>query len=84
MHTAGSDPAKVTRLLQDHKLVHPVCVDVRAAGETDGWGRTFTAMGVNMVPHALLIDRDGKVVDRGTLSDVLDAALELMRKEEQK
>jgi thiol-disulfide isomerase/thioredoxin len=84
VHTAGSDPAAVARLFEECKFVHPLCVDVRADGEGDGWGRTFDAMGVSMVPQALLIDRAGKVVDRGSVSDVIEAAIELVAKETRK
>ena len=84
LHTAGSDPAAVAKLLEENKFAHPVCVDVRADGEAEGRGRTFTSMGVTMVPQALLIDRAGKVVDRGTVSDVIDAAIELLAKEEKR
>jgi thiol-disulfide isomerase/thioredoxin len=78
VHAAGSDPAKVTAMLEQYKLAYPVCVDVPAAPGVEGFGQLSAAMNAKMAPHAILIDTDGKVIERGTLMDVYEAAIPLL------
>jgi thiol-disulfide isomerase/thioredoxin len=83
IHTAGSAPAKVDSLLEEFKIGYPVCVDApmdRAEGRDKGWGKTFVVYGAEMAPHAILVNWEGKVVERGMLMDVYDAAIELLAK----
>jgi thiol-disulfide isomerase/thioredoxin len=80
VHVAGSPPEKVEKLLQEYKLSYPICEDAPPAEGQNGWGETFAAYGVSAVPHAILVDPDGKGVERGTLSDVYGAAIDLMSK----
>jgi hypothetical protein len=77
---AGSPPEKVEKLLQEYKLTYPIFEDAPLAEGQNGWGKTFAAYGVSAVPHAILVGPDGKVVERGTLSDVYGAAIDLMSK----
>ena len=77
IHTAGSDAEKVKKLLTDYKIAYPVCEDV-APGPEKGWGEFCNAMGAKMAPHAILIDPQGKVVERGALMDIYDSAIKLM------
>jgi len=77
IHAAGSDAQKVKKLLEDYKIVWPVCEDV-APTEGKGWGRMFVAMGAKVVPHAILVDAQGRVVERGELMDIYDSAAKLL------
>jgi hypothetical protein len=38
----------------------------------------FAAMGAKMAPHAILVNAQGQVVERGTLMDVYDSADKLL------
>jgi thiol-disulfide isomerase/thioredoxin len=77
IHAAGSEAEKVKKLLQDYKISYPVCEDV-AAGKQKGWGQMFAAMGAKMAPHAILVNAQGQVVERGTLMDIYDGAVKLL------
>jgi len=77
IHAAGSDAAKVKKLLQDYKIAWPVCEDV-APTEGKGWGRMFVAIGAKVAPHAILVDAQGRVVERGELMDIYDSAAKLL------
>jgi thiol-disulfide isomerase/thioredoxin len=85
LHVAGAQPAKVDKLLRDSKLTYPICEDVPPdqppGPNVTGWGKTFTAFGVNAIPHAILIGPDGVVLERGTLMDVYYTAIEAMQKD---
>jgi len=80
VHAAGSDPAKVKAMLAQYKITYPVCVDTPVAQGVNGFGAFSAAMNAKMAPHAILVDADGKVVERGTLMDVYDAAMPLLMK----
>jgi hypothetical protein len=81
IHAAGSDAEKVKKLLEEYKIAWPVCEDVAApAGAGKGWGQMFEAMGAKMAPHAILVNTQGQVVERGELMDIYDSALKLLAK----
>ncbi len=85
LHVAGAQPAKLDQLLRDYKLTYPICEDVPTdqppGPNVTGWGKTFTACGVNAIPHAILVGPDGIVLERGTLMDVYYTAIEAMQKD---
>jgi thiol-disulfide isomerase/thioredoxin len=77
IHAAGSDAQKVKKLLEDYKIAWPVCEDVTPT-EGKGWGQMFVAMGAKMAPHAILVNAQGQVVQRGELMDIYDSAAKLL------
>jgi hypothetical protein len=81
VHATGSDPEKVTRLLEQYKITYPVCVDAPPADadkEKGPAGHTFAATGTLGLPNAILVDGNGNVVDCGQTIDIHQAAIELL------
>jgi len=82
IHAAGSESAKVKKLLEDYKITYPVCVDVPTR-DKKGFGQTFAAMGAQMAPHAILVNSNGVVMERGDLQEICDSALKLLSQKTQ-
>jgi len=76
VHPPGSDPAAIRKVMDDFDLGYPICVDVPPDEGAASWGRFYQALGVDRIPHAVLVDRQGKVAAVGDLNDVLSKALE--------
>jgi thiol-disulfide isomerase/thioredoxin len=76
VHPPGSDPAAIRKMMDDFDLGYPICVDVPPDEGATSWGRFFQALGVDRIPHAVLVDPQGKVAAAGDLNDVLLKALE--------
>jgi len=76
VHPPGSEPAAIRKVMKDFDLGYPVCVDVRPTEETVSWGRLYEQLAVDRIPHAVLVDRQGKIVASGELNEVLLKAFE--------
>ena len=74
VHPPGSDPKSVDELIKEFGLNYPICVDVPHG---EGWGELFAAYAVKAIPHAVVVDADGKVADQGTLGAMVGKAHEL-------
>jgi hypothetical protein len=54
-----------------------VCIDVPAGDDATSWGKLFSAFQVSGLPHAFLIDRNGKIAAHGSLNEMLTKQREL-------
>ncbi|WP_435016420.1 TlpA family protein disulfide reductase [Tundrisphaera sp. TA3] len=79
VHPPGSDPDAIAKVRQDFHLAYPTVVDVVPPDGATSWGAFYEKLGVNRIPHAVLVGREGKILATGELNDVLGQALEIGR-----
>jgi hypothetical protein len=77
VHPPGSEPEAILKVMKEFDLGYPICVDVRPDQGATTWGRLYEQFGVDRIPHAVLVDRHGKIVTTDELNEVLLKALEL-------
>jgi len=77
VHAPGSDPAAIRKVLKEFELEYPICIDVPAPEGGMTWGALYDAYGVNRIPHAVVIDGQGKITAAGALGDVMTKATAL-------
>jgi thiol-disulfide isomerase/thioredoxin len=78
IHPPGSLDDAIRKVMKQFDLRYPTCVDTPAPQGATTWGALFAHYEVSRIPHALVIDRKGKVAATGELSDVLSRARELV------
>lgn len=76
VHPPGSERTAIDKVIADFKMEYPICVDVPPPGRAAYWGAFFEKLGVDRLPHAVFVDRDGKIAATGDLNDVLAKALQ--------
>ena len=79
VHTAGTPADEVAAMMKKFEMTHPVCIDEKGDGPNEGWGTLFGGFAVDGIPHAFVVDADGKVAGHGTLSQCVATARELAR-----
>jgi thiol-disulfide isomerase/thioredoxin len=77
VHPPGGDPAAIRKVMKELGLEYPICIDVAPPQGVTAWGALYEALGVNRIPHAVVIDGRGKIAATGALGDVLGNASEL-------
>ena len=65
VHTAGSDRAAIEKVIDEFHLDYPIVIDSPAPEGVRSWGTLYGQFAVTAIPHAVLIDREGKVVAVG-------------------
>ncbi|MGN6369296.1 MAG: TlpA family protein disulfide reductase [Phycisphaerae bacterium] len=68
IHTAGSKREAIDKVMGEFKMHYPVYVDV---GTEAAWGELFKAYHLDHIPHAVLVDCEGKVAGHGGLGEML-------------
>ncbi len=80
VHTAGSDRAAIDKVIDEFHLEYPIVIDSPAPEGVRGWGTLYSRYAVTAIPHAVLVDRQGKVVAIGGPGEVFAKARELAAK----
>ncbi len=65
IHPTGSDRAAIDKVIAEFHLDYPILVDTPASEGVRSWGTLYGLYGVSAIPHAVLIDRRGKIVASG-------------------
>lgn len=78
VHTAGSKVDDVETTVQDENLRFPICIDVPPS-EGRAWGAFFQQFAVRQIPYSYVVDREGKIVAHGDLTDGLYEARSLAK-----
>jgi thiol-disulfide isomerase/thioredoxin len=81
VHPPGSERPVIDKVIADFKMEYPICIDVPPPGGATTWGAFFEKMGVDRLPHAVFVDRDGKIAATGDLNEVAIKAIEAGRKQ---
>jgi thiol-disulfide isomerase/thioredoxin len=79
IHPPGSERSAIGKVIKDFDLGYPSCIDVRPPEGATSWGWFYEKMGVDRIPHAVLVDRQGKIAATGDLNSVLLKAAELSK-----
>ena len=77
VHTAGSDRSAIDAVIDEFGLGYPIVIDAPPTEDAPGWGSLFARYAVDRIPHAVLLDRRGRIVATGTPVDVYDEARRL-------
>jgi hypothetical protein len=80
IHPPGSEPAEIRKVIDTLHLEFPVGVGVPAPEGANAWGDLFDRFGVRSIPHVVIVDGEGKVVDHGRLKVVLARNRALLEK----
>jgi thiol-disulfide isomerase/thioredoxin len=71
VHPVGSDRAAIQKVIDEFHLDYPILIDTPALEGVRSWGTLYRYYAVNAIPHAVLIDRQGKIVAAGELGEVV-------------
>lgn len=77
IHTPSNEIEKINAVVKEHNLQYPTFIDSQAPANASSWGLLFSQYGVLGIPHAFVIDKNGKVAGNGRLSKVLPVARRL-------
>jgi thiol-disulfide isomerase/thioredoxin len=80
VHNPGSELADIEKDIKGYELGYPILIDVRRAPDQPAsWGLLSHELGINGIPHAVVVDADGKIAAQGDLKKTLSQAFELAR-----
>jgi thiol-disulfide isomerase/thioredoxin len=77
IHPSGSDRAVIDKVIAEFHLDYPILVDTPASEGVRSWGTLYGLYGVSAIPHAVLVDRRGKIVGSGDPQGVLAKARQI-------
>jgi thiol-disulfide isomerase/thioredoxin len=72
IHDAKADLDAVKKAIVEGGMKYPICVDSEEGGEDGGSLRSW--YGIQGIPHAIVIDKEGRVAGHGALDDMLERA----------
>ncbi len=70
VHPTGSDREAIDKVIDEFRLDYPILIDTPAPEGVRSWGTHYSGYAVDAIPHAVLIDRRGKVVASGQPGEV--------------
>jgi thiol-disulfide isomerase/thioredoxin len=77
VHAAGSDRAAIDKVIHEFHLDYPILVDIPAPDGVRSWGALYGRYAVSAIPHAVLLDRRGRVVASGDPGEVFAKARQI-------
>ena len=80
VHPAGSDRAAIDKVISEFHLNYPILVNTPAPDGARNWGTLYGRYAVSAIPHAVLLDRRGRVVASGDPGDVFAKARQIAAK----
>ncbi len=78
VHTPGSKAEHIQTIMKLYDLQYPIFIDIPRSSPVPGWGQLYEQYGIHGIPHAFVIDREGKIAGQGTLQEVLAIAQGLL------
>jgi thiol-disulfide isomerase/thioredoxin len=81
VHSSGADRQAIEKVLGEHDIRYPMCIDVPPPAGTLTWGDFASRFAVGAIPHAVAVDSRGIVLASATnrFDQVLAAAHEAVR-----
>jgi|GEM_PF-6977303 len=80
IHPVGSDRAAIDKVTDEFHLDYPILVDTPSSEAIGGWGTLFGHYSVSAIPHAVLLDCQGRVVTSGVPAEVFAKARQIAPK----
>ena len=77
VHPAGNDRAAIDKVISEFHLNYPILVNTPAPDGARNWGTLYGRYAVSAIPHAVLLDRRGRVVASGDPGDVFAKARQI-------
>lgn len=84
VHSSGSEIQDIEKEIKEYKLGYPIVIDATRPCQPATWGLLSNQYGVSAIPHAIVIDAEGKIAGNGRLNEMLAKANELSRAKAQK
>lgn len=81
VHTPGADAKEIEQFAKKAELTFPILIDLPRPPENI-WGLLAGQLEVNAIPHAFVIDPQGRLAAHGALHEVGAKIRELLRKEQ--
>jgi thiol-disulfide isomerase/thioredoxin len=79
IHTPGSKIEDIKKVMKKYDLQYPVCIDVEPPPDAMSWGEMSSQYGVNAIPYAYVIDKEGNIAGHGWgVGEVISKARELV------
>ena len=78
VHPTGSDRAAIKKVIDEFQLDYPILIDTAAPEGVRAWGSLYRSYAVDAIPHAVLIDRRGRIVAAGKPGDVFAKARQIV------
>jgi hypothetical protein len=80
VHPTGSRMQDIERVLKESHVDYPIYVDVAQLDSQHPWGAFFDRCAARELPHAIVVDRQGRIVADGGLEKMILKARELVEK----
>jgi thiol-disulfide isomerase/thioredoxin len=80
VHTSGNTKEEVQKVVQQYELRYPIYIDAPPGPGASGFGTMLSWFGVQSIPYAAVIDREGNVAGHGRLPEVLGKAQQLVHR----
>lgn len=74
VHPAGSERQAIDKVIGEFRMKYPILIDAPTPDGAGTWGTLYKRYAVDRIPHAVLIDRKGRVVVAGHLGEVFAKA----------
>ena len=65
-------------MIKEFDLQYPICIDIDPPAGVESWGMLYAAYGVKSIPHAVVVDKDGKIAGQGSLAEMIGLARTLV------
>lgn len=79
LHPPGSKPEAILKMADEFAITSPILVEAPSPDGSNTWGSVYGLYGVDRIPHAIVLGRDGKLAASGSLADVSDTLGALLR-----
>ncbi len=80
VHTPSRAFISIERLMKDFDMEYPICIDAPAPPGVPAFGAMSAAYRIRGIPHAFVIDREGKVAGHGELETMIGLARDLPKR----
>lgn len=79
IHPPGSALETIRDVMAQFEMAYPTCIDVPAPAGAVAWGSLYEAYRIYGIPHAFVVDRDGRIAGHGRLHEMIELATALRR-----
>ncbi|MFI5458153.1 MAG: TlpA disulfide reductase family protein [Isosphaerales bacterium] len=81
VHPPGSNEDEIRKFMKQFDVGYPICIDVPSPKGAAAWGLLFEQFAVDRIPHAIIVDHQGKIVATGSPGDMIVKAKELAKEQ---
>ncbi len=78
LHPPGSRREAIEKMLRDYEINYPIFIDIPPGDSAKTWGLLFDRYHVQAIPHAFVVDQNGRIAGHGNLETVMRMANSLV------